>query len=51
MKQLVELTRALRDRLSDTQINLRPIAARVVGALLSAVEKKLSSKIRPACIL
>lgn len=45
MKDLVELTRALRDRLSDTQINLRPVAARTVGALLSAVEKSCQAKL------
>lgn len=45
MKQLVDLTRALRDRLSDTQINLKPLAARIVGALLSAVDKACQAKL------
>jgi len=45
MADLVELTRGLRDRLSDTQINLRPIAARIVGSLLAAVEKGCQAKL------
>jgi len=45
MRQLVELIRGLRDRLSDTQINLRPIAARIVGSMLSAVEKSCQAKL------
>jgi hypothetical protein len=39
MKQLSELTRGLRDRLTDTQINLRPTAARLSGSLLAIVDK------------
>jgi hypothetical protein len=45
MKQLAELTRALRDRLTDTQINLRPTAARLAGSLLSVVEKGCQAKL------
>jgi len=45
MKQLLELTRALRERLSDTQINLKPLAARIVGALLGAVDKTAQAKL------
>ena len=45
IKALVELTRGLRDRLSDTQINLRPIAARIVGSLLSAVDRSCQAKL------
>lgn len=45
MKQLAELMRGLRDRLTDTQINLRPTAARLIGSLLSAVDKVSQSKL------
>lgn len=45
MKDLVELMRGLRDRLSDTQINLRPIAARIVGSMLAAVERNCQAKL------
>ena len=38
-KQLAELARRLKDRLTDTQINLRPVAARLAGLLLSKVDK------------
>lgn len=45
MKELTELMRALRDRLTDTQINLRPTAACLAGSLLSAVEKSCQAKL------
>lgn len=45
LKQLAELTRGLRNRLTDTQINLRPIAARLVGTLLSVVDKGCQGKL------
>jgi len=45
MKHLVAVTRALRDRLTDTQINLKPLAARVIGSLLSAVDKSTQAKL------
>lgn len=45
LKFVVDLTRALRDRLSDTQINLKPVAARVIGALLSVVDKPTQAKL------
>ena len=45
MKQLAELTRCLRDRLTDTQINLRPTAARLSGSLLAAVDKISQAKL------
>jgi hypothetical protein len=41
----MELIRILRERLSDTQINLRPLAARVVGLVLSSVDKCSQAKI------
>lgn len=45
MNHLVSLLRALRDRLTDTQINLKPLAARVIGAMLSAVDKPTQAKL------
>jgi hypothetical protein len=45
MKQLSELTRGLRDRLTDTQINLRPTAARLSGSLLAIVDKSSQAKL------
>lgn len=45
LKHLVDLCRALRDRLSDTQINLKPVAARVIGLLLSKVDKSTQAKL------
>ena len=45
MKQMVPLMRVLRDRLSDTQINLRPTAARLLGALLSVVDTGAQAKL------
>ena len=44
MKQLIELARGLRDRLTDLQINLRPTAARLVGTLVSLVETTNQAK-------
>lgn len=45
LKQLVELTRSIRDRISDTQINLRPMAARLIGAMLSSVDQNTQAKL------
>lgn len=45
MNHLAKLSKALRDRLSDTQINLKPIAARVIGGMLSSVDKATQAKI------
>ena len=45
LKLLVELIRALRERLSDTQINLKPVAARLIGLLLSIVTKTEQAKL------
>lgn len=41
---MAELVRAIRDRLSDTQINLKPLAARVIGKMLSHMEKGAQAK-------
>ncbi|CAB9516410.1 Cytoskeleton-associated protein 5 [Seminavis robusta] len=45
MKQLAELTRVLRDRLSDSQGNLKPLSARVIGTLLSFTDKTAQPKL------
>ena len=45
MKQLVELARGLRDRLTDLQINLRPTAARLVGTLVLLVASTNQAKL------
>lgn len=43
-KQLVELVRTLRDRLSDSQGNLKPLSARVIGSLLSVTDRAAQAK-------
>jgi hypothetical protein len=43
-KPLSELMRALRDRLSDSQGNLKPLSARVIGSLLSVMDKHAQAK-------
>lgn len=45
LKNVIDLTRALRDRLSDTQINLKPVAARIIAGLLSVVDKTTQAKL------
>ena len=45
LRFMVELCRALRDRLTDTQINLRPLAARTIGDLVSKVDKPTQSRL------
>ena len=44
MKQLIELARGLKERLTDLQINLRPTAAKLVGMLLSSLDKTSQAK-------
>lgn len=44
-KQLGELTRTLRDRLSDSQGNLKPLSARVIGTLLSLTDRNAQVKL------
>ncbi len=44
-KKLADLARALKDRLSDTQINLKPVAAKSIGTLLSSVESSVQAKL------
>jgi hypothetical protein len=38
LKPLVDLLRAVRDRLADSQSNLKPVAARLIGVILSATD-------------
>lgn len=45
VKRLLDLTRGIRDRLSDTQINLKPVAARLIGSLLAVVDKTTQAKL------
>ena len=44
-KPLTELVRVLRDRLSDSQGNLKPLSARVIGSLLSVIDKTAQAKL------
>lgn len=44
-KSLVELMRALRDRLADTQINLKPVAARIIGSFLLLINEQDQAKL------
>eukprot|EP00977_Amphora_coffeiformis_P028441 scaffold35161_cov153-Amphora_coffeaeformis.AAC.5 len=44
-KPLVELTRSLRDRLSDTQINLKPLAAKAIGKVLGNTDPVAQAKL------
>jgi hypothetical protein len=45
LKALADLIKSLRDRLSDTQINLRPIAARAIGELLCLLDAPSQAKL------
>ena len=45
LKKLSGLTRAIRDRLTDTQINLKPVAARVLGKFLSLLDTTSQAKL------
>jgi len=45
LKPLVELLRALRERLSDSQSNLKPVAARTIGSILGAVDTVSQAKL------
>lgn len=44
MKPLAELLRALRDRLSDSQGNLKPFSARVLGSFFSVTDAAAQAK-------
>jgi hypothetical protein len=45
LKKLAELSRAIRDRMTDTQMNLKPLAARNLCKLLSLVDKTSQAKL------
>jgi len=45
LKSLVELLRALKERLSDSQSNLKPVASRIIGSILSSVDKVSQAKL------
>ena len=45
LKSLVELLRALRERLSDSQSNLKPVAARIIGDILGSVDKAAQARL------
>lgn len=44
-KPLVDLLRALRERLSDSQSNLKPVAARIIGSILGSVDSSSQAKL------
>lgn len=45
LKPLVDLLRALRERLSDSQSNLKPVAARIIGSILGSVDSASQAKL------
>jgi hypothetical protein len=45
LRALVDLLRALRERLSDSQSNLKPVAARLIGRTLSSVDKQTQPRL------
>ena len=45
LKPLVDLLRALRERLSDSQSNLKPVAARIIGSIVGSVDKVSQAKL------
>lgn len=45
MRSLIDLLRAMRERLSDSQSNLKPLAARLIGVILGAVEGEAQGKL------
>jgi cytoskeleton-associated protein 5 len=45
MKPLVELLRALRERLTDSQSNLKPVAARLIGSILGSADAAAQGKL------
>ena len=45
LKPLVDLLRALRERLSDSQSNLKPVAARIIGSILGSVDTVSQAKL------
>lgn len=45
LKPLIDLLRALRERLSDSQSNLKPVAARTIGSILGSVDAVSQAKL------
>lgn len=45
LRPLQDLLRAMRERLSDSQSNLKPLAARIIGLVLGAVEGEAQGKL------
>ena len=45
LKPLADLLRAMRERLSDSQSNLKPLAARVIGLVLGSMEGEAQGKL------
>lgn len=45
LRPLQDLLRAMRERLSDSQSNLKPLAARMIGLVLGAVEGEAQGKL------
>ncbi len=45
LRPLVELLRALRERLSDSQSNLKPMAARLIGLILHVCDAPAQAKL------
>lgn len=45
LKPLVELLRAVRERLNDSQSNLKPVAARLIGVILSCSDAPTQAKL------
>lgn len=45
LRALIDLLRAMRERLSDSQSNLKPLAARLIGAILGSVEGDAQGKL------
>jgi len=45
ISSLAELLRGLRDRLADSQSNLKPLAARIIGDLLACLEPAAQAKL------
>ncbi len=45
LKPIIDLLRALRERLSDSQSNLKPIAAKLIGSILSKTDKNAQANL------
>ena len=45
MSGLIELMRSLKDRLEDSQSNLKPIAAKIIGTILNSVDNNSQAKL------